>query len=101
MSVVETVARKLGGAAVLGQEVRSQADLASVVQGRLPLATLKRGPARCRSDASGCPRRRDDPWHGRLGYRRLMDLWRLAGAAHARAFDTGYDRRLASEKACA
>jgi len=40
MSVVETVARKLGGAAVLGQEVRSQADLASVVQGRLPLATL-------------------------------------------------------------
>ena len=40
MSVVETVARKLGCAAVLGQEVRSQADLASVVQGRLPLATL-------------------------------------------------------------
>ena len=98
MSVVETVARKLGGAAVLGLEVRSQADLASVVQGRLPLATLKRGPARCRSDASGCPRR---PWHGRLGYRRLMDLWRLAGAAHARAFDGGYDRRLASEKASA
>ena len=40
MSVVETVARKLGGAAVLGQEVRSRADLASIVQGRLPLAAL-------------------------------------------------------------
>ena len=40
MSVVETVARKLGGAAVLGQEVRSRADLASIVQGRLPVAAL-------------------------------------------------------------
>jgi len=30
-----------------------------------------------------------------------MDLWWLSGAAHARAFDSGYGRRLALEKACA
>ena len=41
IAVVEAVARKLGGAAVLGHEVRSQADLASVVRSRLPLAALK------------------------------------------------------------
>lgn len=39
--VVEEVARKLGGAAVLGSAVRSQADLAMAVSKRLPLATLK------------------------------------------------------------
>jgi putative toxin-antitoxin system antitoxin component (TIGR02293 family) len=38
---VESVARKLGGAAVLGQEVHSQADLASAVRARLPLGALK------------------------------------------------------------
>jgi putative toxin-antitoxin system antitoxin component (TIGR02293 family) len=41
MTVVEEVARKLGGRAVLGTEVRSQADLAEAVQKRLPLAALK------------------------------------------------------------
>jgi putative toxin-antitoxin system antitoxin component (TIGR02293 family) len=40
MPDVESVARKLGGAAVLGQEVRSQADLASAVRARLPLRAL-------------------------------------------------------------
>lgn len=40
-SVIEDVARKLGGAAVLGADVRSQADLAMMVRRRLPLATLK------------------------------------------------------------
>jgi putative toxin-antitoxin system antitoxin component (TIGR02293 family) len=35
------VARKLGGASVLGSEVRSQADLATVVRRRLPLSALK------------------------------------------------------------
>src|SRR5688572_27320395 len=35
------VARKLGGAAVLGSEVRSQADLATAVRKRLPLSALK------------------------------------------------------------
>lgn len=39
-SVIETVAEKLGGSATLGKDVRSQADLAVIVQGRLPLATL-------------------------------------------------------------
>ena len=40
-AVIEEVARKLGGAAVLGADVHSQADLAMVVRGRLPLSTLK------------------------------------------------------------
>jgi putative toxin-antitoxin system antitoxin component (TIGR02293 family) len=40
VEIVESVARKLGGEAVLGSEVRSQADLARAVQKRLPLATL-------------------------------------------------------------
>ncbi|WP_245431258.1 type II RES/Xre toxin-antitoxin system antitoxin [Rhodoplanes roseus] len=39
-SVIEEVARKLGGPTVLGRTVRSQADLALVVQGRLPLVAL-------------------------------------------------------------
>ncbi len=38
--IVESVARKLGGPAVLGSDVRSQADLARTVQRRLPLAVL-------------------------------------------------------------
>lgn len=41
MSVVELVARKLGGRSVLGSAVRSQADLARLVRNRLPLAALK------------------------------------------------------------
>lgn len=40
VAIVEEVARKLGGAAVLGAVVRSQADLASAVRMRLPLAAL-------------------------------------------------------------
>lgn len=40
VAVIESVARKLGGAAVLGRDVRSQADLAMVVQARLPLSAL-------------------------------------------------------------
>ncbi len=40
-TVIEEVVRKLGGASVLGQDVRSQAELALVVLGRLPLAALK------------------------------------------------------------
>lgn len=39
--VVEEVARKLGGQSVLGQNVRSQADLALAVRRRLPLVALK------------------------------------------------------------
>lgn len=39
--VVEEVARKLGGPSVLGQDVRSQADLALAVRRRLPLVALK------------------------------------------------------------
>jgi len=39
--IVEEVARKLGGALVLGSEVRSQADLAMAVRNRLPLSALK------------------------------------------------------------
>ena len=39
--IVEEVARKLGGQAVLGTVVRSQADLALAVGNRLPLATLR------------------------------------------------------------
>jgi len=38
--IVEQVARKLGGRSVLGSTVRSQADLATVVRRRLPLAAL-------------------------------------------------------------
>jgi putative toxin-antitoxin system antitoxin component (TIGR02293 family) len=41
MSIVEEVARKLGGETVLGAIVRSQADLALAVRNRLPLATLR------------------------------------------------------------
>jgi putative toxin-antitoxin system antitoxin component (TIGR02293 family) len=40
-ALVEEVARKLGGAPILGAEVRSQADLAAAVRRRLPLAALK------------------------------------------------------------
>jgi putative toxin-antitoxin system antitoxin component (TIGR02293 family) len=40
--VIETVGRKLGGADAIGQEIRSQADLASVVRARLPLKTLRK-----------------------------------------------------------
>ena len=40
-AVLEEVVRKLGGAAALGQQVRSQADLALVVRKRLPLSALK------------------------------------------------------------
>ncbi|MDQ0326450.1 putative toxin-antitoxin system antitoxin component (TIGR02293 family) [Rhodopseudomonas julia] len=39
--LVEEVARKLGGASVLGSAVRTQAELALAVQNRLPLAALK------------------------------------------------------------
>jgi putative toxin-antitoxin system antitoxin component (TIGR02293 family) len=44
--VVETVYRKLGGRAVLGEEVKSEADLARLVHRRIPLRALtyvKRG----------------------------------------------------------
>lgn len=41
ISIVEEVARKLGGRSVLGAEVRSQADLARAVRNRLPLSALK------------------------------------------------------------
>jgi putative toxin-antitoxin system antitoxin component (TIGR02293 family) len=40
-AVIESVARKLGGEAVLGRAIRSQADLALAVRRRLPLAALK------------------------------------------------------------
>jgi putative toxin-antitoxin system antitoxin component (TIGR02293 family) len=40
-TIVEEVARKLGGQSVLGAIVRSQADLALAVRNRLPLAALK------------------------------------------------------------
>jgi putative toxin-antitoxin system antitoxin component (TIGR02293 family) len=39
-AVVEEVARKLGGEAVIGRPVRSQAELALAVRERLPLAAL-------------------------------------------------------------
>jgi len=39
--IAEAVARKLGGQAVLGTVVRSQADLALAVRNRLPLTSLK------------------------------------------------------------
>lgn len=41
LPLAEEVARKLGGQAVLGTEVRSQADLALAVRNRLPLGALK------------------------------------------------------------
>jgi putative toxin-antitoxin system antitoxin component (TIGR02293 family) len=41
ITIVEEVARKLGGQAVLGAVVRSQADLATAVRNRLPLEALK------------------------------------------------------------
>jgi putative toxin-antitoxin system antitoxin component (TIGR02293 family) len=41
ITTVEEVARKLGGQAVLGAVVRSQADLALAVRNRLPLEALK------------------------------------------------------------
>lgn len=41
VALIDDVARKLGGTAVLGADVRSQADLAMMVRRRLPLATLK------------------------------------------------------------
>lgn len=41
IAIVEEVARKLGGQAVLGAIVQSQADLALAVRNRLPLATLR------------------------------------------------------------
>lgn len=40
-AIVEALARKLGGAPVLGSAVQSQADLALVVRRRLPLSALK------------------------------------------------------------
>ena len=40
-ALIDDVARKLGGAAVLGADIRSQADIAMMVRRRLPLATLK------------------------------------------------------------
>jgi putative toxin-antitoxin system antitoxin component (TIGR02293 family) len=40
-TIIEAVARKLGGISVLGVAVRSQADLAQAVRNRLPLTTLK------------------------------------------------------------
>jgi putative toxin-antitoxin system antitoxin component (TIGR02293 family) len=41
ITIVQEVARKLGGQPVLGTVVRSQADLALAVRNRLPLAALK------------------------------------------------------------
>jgi putative toxin-antitoxin system antitoxin component (TIGR02293 family) len=41
ISIVQEVARKLGGQPVLGSVVRSQAGLALAVRNRLPLAALK------------------------------------------------------------
>ena len=40
-TVVEEVARKLGGQSVLGHDIRSQSDLALAVRRRLPLIALK------------------------------------------------------------
>ncbi|GHE60914.1 hypothetical protein GCM10019059_20560 [Camelimonas fluminis] len=40
-AVIEEVVRKLGGQPVLGRQVRSQADLALAVRGRLPLLALR------------------------------------------------------------
>jgi putative toxin-antitoxin system antitoxin component (TIGR02293 family) len=41
VAIIEEVARKLGGPAVLGTVIRSQADLALAVRKRLPLSALK------------------------------------------------------------
>jgi putative toxin-antitoxin system antitoxin component (TIGR02293 family) len=41
VGVVTEIARKLGGAAVLGSEIRSQADLAMLVHNQIPLAALQ------------------------------------------------------------
>ena len=41
ITIVEEVARKLGGQSVLGAVVRSQADLALAVRNRLPLSALR------------------------------------------------------------
>ncbi|MCG8273840.1 DUF2384 domain-containing protein [Aquamicrobium sp. NLF2-7] len=41
VAIVEEVVRKLGGQSVLGQVVRSQADLALAVRNRLPLSALR------------------------------------------------------------
>jgi putative toxin-antitoxin system antitoxin component (TIGR02293 family) len=41
MTIIEEVARKLGGQTVLGVVVRSQSDLALAVRNRLPLSALK------------------------------------------------------------
>ena len=40
-AVIEEVARKLGGPSVLGEDIRSQADLALAVRRRLPLVALR------------------------------------------------------------
>lgn len=40
-TVIADIGRKLGGDVVLGMEVRSQADLATLVRHRLPLSVLK------------------------------------------------------------
>lgn len=40
-TIVEAVARKLGGASVLGVAIRSQADLALAVRNRLPPAASR------------------------------------------------------------
>jgi putative toxin-antitoxin system antitoxin component (TIGR02293 family) len=39
-NVIASIARKLGGSAMLGMEVRSQGDLARLVQERIPLGSL-------------------------------------------------------------
>lgn len=58
-AVIEEVARKLGGQSVLGQDVRSQADLAKAVRRRLPLIALKisrkQASPKARSNASSFP----------------------------------------------
>lgn len=41
IAIIERIARKLGGPAVLGTEIHSQAELAMLVKQRLPLATLR------------------------------------------------------------
>ncbi|WJI14521.1 DUF2384 domain-containing protein [Pseudoxanthomonas winnipegensis] len=40
-TIIEEVARKLGGRPVLGRDIRSQADLALLVRHRLPLLALR------------------------------------------------------------
>jgi len=41
IAIVEEIARKLGGLAVVGAPIRSQADLALAIRNRLPLSALK------------------------------------------------------------